>query len=189
MEFKRREFMKTGISGAALTLAFQVGGGIVLRTPEEAKAEAISFRHLSPYEATWLEVLADSILPGATVAGVAHFVDHQLGVEPDDCLLIAKYFPVPQPFLSFYRQGLEAVDTLARRDFKKNLLAMSKAERHQFVGKIGQPETKIDGFDVSLFYICLRSDAVDVVYGTPKGFKKLNVPYMAHIMPPEDWNG
>ena len=32
-----------------------------------------------------------------------------------------------------------------------------------------------------------RSDAVDVVYGTPEGFAKLGVPYMPHIMPPTSW--
>ena len=38
-----------------------------------------------------------------------------------------------------------------------------------------------------LFYMMVRSDAVDVVYGTKEGFDKLNVPYMAHIMPEEKW--
>jgi hypothetical protein len=38
-----------------------------------------------------------------------------------------------------------------------------------------------------LFYMMVRSDAVDVVYGTKEGFDELNVPYMAHIMPPEKW--
>ena len=28
----------------------------------------------------------------------------------------------------------------------------------------------------------------DVVYGTPEGFKKLGVPYMEHILPPEGWS-
>ena len=41
----------------------------------------------------------------------------------------------------------------------------------------------------ALFYVCLRSDAVDVVYGTPEGFRKLNIPYMEHILPPEGWDG
>jgi hypothetical protein len=33
----------------------------------------------------------------------------------------------------------------------------------------------------------VRSDAVDVVYGTPAGFEALGVPYMEHIMPPRRW--
>jgi hypothetical protein len=46
----------------------------------------------------------------------------------------------------------------------------------------------VDGFPIFLFFMCLRSDAVDVVYGTPAGFEKLNIPYMQHILPPEGWN-
>ena len=38
-----------------------------------------------------------------------------------------------------------------------------------------------------LVYFVVRSDAVDVVYGTPEGFDKLGVPYMQHIMPPRKW--
>ena len=34
----------------------------------------------------------------------------------------------------------------------------------------------------------LRSDAVDVVYGTEGGFEELGIPYLAHIRPPADWS-
>jgi hypothetical protein len=54
---------------------------------------------------------------------------------------------------------------------------------------MSKPGNVVDGFPIFLFYLCFRSDTVDVVYGTPEGFKKLNVPYMEHIMPPEGWNG
>jgi hypothetical protein len=43
------------------------------------------------------------------------------------------------------------------------------------------------GPSAPLFYFALRSDAVDVVYGTIEGFRKLNVPYMPHIVPPRRW--
>ena len=36
-------------------------------------------------------------------------------------------------------------------------------------------------------YLVMRSDAVDVVYGTPKGFEDLGIPYMPHILPPTNW--
>ena len=44
-----------------------------------------------------------------------------------------------------------------------------------------------DGPPPPLFYMMVRSDAVDVVYGTQEGFDELNVPYLAHIVPPEKW--
>ena len=35
-----------------------------------------------------------------------------------------------------------------------------------------------------VFYMAVRSDAVDVVYGTESGFEELGLPYLAHISPP-----
>lgn len=189
MEVTRRQFIKAGAGGTALTLAFNVGGGVLLLTPEEARAKGIKIKRLSQHEAVALEKLAEAMVPGSVAAGVAHFVDHQLGVDPDDCLLIAKYFPVPQPFAAWYKRGLAAAESFALSRLNKKLPALSASEMHQLVGEMSRPGTQVDGLDVSLFYLCLRSDAVDVVYGTPKGFENLNVPYMAHIMPPEGWNG
>jgi hypothetical protein len=36
-------------------------------------------------------------------------------------------------------------------------------------------------------YFVLRSDAVDVVYGTMDGYESLGVPYMPHIAPDKRW--
>ena len=189
MQVNRRQFVKAGAGGAALTLAFNVGGAVLMLTPEEARAKGVKIKRLSQHETTMLEKLAEAMVPGSVAAGVAHFVDHQLGVAPDDCMLIAKYFPVPQPFTAWYKRGLAAAETFARSKLNNKLAALTAREMHQLVGEIGRPGTQVDGFDLSLFYVCLRSDAVDVVYGTPKGFEKLDIPYMAHIMPPEGWNG
>ena len=144
---------------------------------------------LSEREARTLEHLAEGLLPGATEAGVIHFIDNQLGVSADDCMLIAKYFEVTPPYAQFYRAGVNACDLLAKRRFKTEVHRLSPENLVEFLQVIGNPETPVeDGYPLSLFYLCLRSDAVDVVYGTPQGFEKLNVPYMAHIMPPEGWN-
>ncbi|MBK6401203.1 MAG: gluconate 2-dehydrogenase subunit 3 family protein [Rhodocyclaceae bacterium] len=189
MEVTRRQFIKAGAGGTALTLAFSVGGSVLLLTPGEARAKGIAIKYLSRPETQALEKLAETMVPGAAAAGVAHFIDHQLGVDPDDCMLIAKYFPVPQPFTTWYQRGLAAAERFASGKLNKKLVALSASQLHQLVGEMGRPGTKVGDFDLSLFYLCLRSDAVDVVYGTPKGFERLEVPYMAHIMPPEGWNG
>jgi hypothetical protein len=36
-------------------------------------------------------------------------------------------------------------------------------------------------------YFLLRTDAVDVVYGTMEGYAQLGVPYMPHIAPARSW--
>jgi len=185
----RREFLKAGAGGTTLTLAFSIGGGMLLLTPAEARARRVPWSRLTPAEAALLQRLAEALVPGAAAAGVAHFVDQQLGVDPDDCMLIAKYFQVPPPYLSFYRSGLAAASALAAQTFGKGIAQLDAAELDELIEQLGRPGARVDALEVSMFYLCLRSDAVDVVYGTPEGFDRLAVPYMAHIMPPEAWNG
>ena len=78
---------------------------------------------------------------------------------------------------------------IAQKTAGKALASLSDAEMVSVVKTMAAPGTVVDGFPLFVFYMCLRSDAVDVVYGTPEGFKKLNIPYMEHILPPEGWNG
>ena len=65
---------------------------------------------------------------------------------------------------------------------------LDAAGLEQLIISMSPPGTVVDGYPIFLFYMCLRSDAVDVVYGTPEGFEKLNVPYTQHILPPEGWD-
>jgi len=182
MRESRRSFIKHSAGGAALLLAY----GALLLTPAQARARGIALHRLPAPENRMLEKLAEALVPGAAEAGVAHFVDHQLGVDPDDALLIAKYFQVPPPYKKFYRDGIKAAAALALRRFNTPLLSLDAKQMHDLAGEMGQPGA---GNALFLFYLCLRSDAVDVVYGTPDGFERLRVPLMAHIMPPEGWNG
>ena len=39
----------------------------------------------------------------------------------------------------------------------------------------------------SFVYLVLRSDAVDVDYGTMEGYASLGIPYMPHIAPTKRW--
>jgi hypothetical protein len=51
----------------------------------------------------------------------------------------------------------------------------------------GSPAGWAGGVPAPLFYFGLRSDAIDVVYGTVDGFAKLGIPYMPHILPTTAW--
>ena len=46
MDMDRREFLRRGAGGAALTLAFGVGGSTLLLTPEEARARQLPWGRL-----------------------------------------------------------------------------------------------------------------------------------------------
>ncbi len=51
-------------------------------------------------------------------------------------------------------------------------------------------QNKIEGWTGpggSFVYTILRTDAVDVVYGTMEGYAALGIPYQAHIVPERRW--
>jgi len=189
MAFTRRDFVDRAFKSSVLALSFELGGATLRLTPGEARAQDVPLRNLDSEQVRRLELLAETILPGATDAGIVHFIDHQLGEDPDNALLLAKYFNVRPPFSSFYGAGLNVANGMAQDSMNKSLEELNSSELQQLVRAMSAPTAIVDGFPAVLFYICLRSDCVDVVYGTPEGFQKLNIPYMEHISPPENWNG
>ena len=185
MTIGRRRF----ISGAGLgLLAFQVGGATVLLRPREARAESIPYRVLSASDVRVVESLGDALLPGAAEAGLAHYLDQQLAQEPSNSLLMLRYLDWPPPYEAFYKPCLAAVDLTTRARHGKPFHELTSPEGDATIGLLqkGNPEGW-QGPPAPLFYFVLRSDAVDVVYGTPEGFEKLGIPYMQHIMPPSNW--
>jgi len=185
----RRSFVERALQGSVLALSFTAPTGTVLLTPGEARAKDVPLRKLDEALAHELEILAETIVPGATAAGLTHFLDHQLAGDPNEALLIARYFQVALPYVDFYATGVKMANAMAQKSTGKPLANLNDSERVTLVKSMSAPGAVLDGFPVFVFYMCLRSDAVDVVYGTPEGFKKLNIPYMQHIMPPEGWNG
>ncbi len=182
----RRKFIGSTGLGA---LAFKTAGATVMLTPRAARAAGIDYRHLAPDHAALLAAFADHVLPGAAAAGVAHFVDQQLGVTPNECLLMCKYFPeIRAPFQAFYGAGLAALRATVAAQFTAPFEALDAAQKNVIVDALWRGDiTPWDGPPPPLFYMMVRSDAVDVVYGTQDGFDELNVPYLAHIVPPEKW--
>jgi hypothetical protein len=70
----------------------------------------------------------------------------------------------------------------------KRFAALSASEQHDFIDQLRQ--NKIEGWQgpaAGQVYFVLRSDAVDVVYGTMEGYESLGLPYLAHIEPDRRW--
>ncbi len=185
-DINRRKFVRNTGLGA---LAFNIGGVSTLLTPREAYADGVKFTSLAAEDAALLAAFADHLLPGAGAAGIAHFVDHQLGVDPQECLLMCKYFPeIKAPFDVFYNGGIGALRDVVTHQYKKPFGALAAAEKDAITNDLWQGSIENwSGPPPPLFYMMVRSDAVDVVYGTKDGFDELNIPYMAHIMPKEKW--
>jgi Gluconate 2-dehydrogenase subunit 3 len=182
---ERRVFLK----GASMGLfAFTIGGAEILMSPGEARARAVPFRLLGAEEAETLEALGETLLPGAREAGIAHFIDQQVSVTPGEALLEARIVNVRPPYINFYRAVIGGIDKASMARGGKRFAALAAAEQHDLIDQLRQ--NKIEGWQgppAGLVYFVLRSDAVDVVYGTMEGYESLGVPYMAHIPPDKRW--
>lgn len=185
----RREFLKRSAIGGVGALTFTIAGREVLATPAEARAASAPLRFLDAAEAATLERLGEALVPGSTAAGLAHYVDHQLAGTDADCMLMAKYLGLAPPLGPFYRAALGAARAALASHDADPANAGDRARAAAQLAAAMLPG-KVEGWDgppAGLVCFVLRTDAIDVVYGTPEGFEKLGVPYMAHIHPTTRW--
>lgn len=181
----RRGFVKGATLGA---LAFSVGGVEILMTPNEAKARNVPFRLLDGHQAETLEALGETLVPRAREAGIAHYIDQQISVPPQESLLQARIFNFRPPFADFYRRTIVNVDDASRKSFGKEFAQLIARDQREFVDRMRQNKLEDwKGRPSALAYAVLRSDAVDVVYGTMEGYEALGIPYMPHIAPEKRW--
>jgi hypothetical protein len=185
-QMERRAFLQGAASGA---LAFTVGGAEVLLTPGAARAQGVPLRTLTAEQATTLEALGETLVPGARAAGISHFVDQQLSIPAEEALLEARILNVKPPYANFYRAALAAVDRASQTlNNGRGFAQLNETEQRAFVGDMRQ--NKVAGWQGpagGFVYFLLRSDAVDVVYGTQEGYAGLSIPYMPHIAPTKKW--
>jgi hypothetical protein len=183
---ERRAFMKGATLGA---LAFTVGGAEVLLTPGAARAQGVPLRTLTAAQAATLDALGETLVPGARQAGISHFVDQQISIPADEALLEARILNVRPPYVNFYRAAVGAVDRASQAlNGGRAFAQLSEAEQRDLVNNMRQ--NKIEGWQGppgGFVYLLLRSDAVDVVYGTMDGYAGLGIPYMPHIAPTKKW--
>jgi hypothetical protein len=184
-DMQRRAFMKGAAIGA---LAFSVGGAEVMLTPRQAQAQNIPLRTLTPEQAATLGAMGEALVPGAKVAGIVNFVDQQISGPAEEALLQARILNVRPPFANFYRAAIGAIDGVADKMKGKKFAQLTPEEQHDFISRMRV--NKIDGWQGPpgpFVFTVLRSDAVDVVYGTMEGYAALGVPYMPHITPTQKW--
>jgi len=182
---RRRQILKGAALGA---LAYTIGGTEVLLSPREARAQDVPLKVLTADERAALEALGDTLLPGAKDAGLAYYIDQQLGVPAGESLLMARAVGVMPPYANFYRAGLAALDAASQKAHGAKFAALPHEKRSAFVEEFRQkvPEGW-SGPPSPFFYFVSRADAVDVFYGTVEGFERLGIPYMPHIAPLKRW--
>lgn len=178
----RRQLMRTtGL--VSLTIMTPLGR----MKPAAAQTARTPLLNLTDREAASLEALAEALVPGATDAGIARYIDAQL--ISDHPLLMLHYLDWPSPPAAFYRDSIRALDALAASQSAGSFADLAPSARTAIAGQLlsGMVEGWA-GPPAFLVYFALRADAVDVVFGTPEGFATLGVPYMPHIQPPEGWS-
>jgi hypothetical protein len=184
-DIERRAFVKGATLGA---LAFTVSGSTVMLTARQARAGNVPFRMLKANEAETIESMGETLVPGARSAGIAHFIDHQIAVPPEQALLQLRILNAKPPFANFYRAAVRAIDGSSDKTFGRKFAMLSPGDKRDFVNLMRQ--NKAEGWQGPagpFVYGVLRSDAVDVVYSTMEGYEALGVPYMAHITPERRW--
>jgi hypothetical protein len=180
---ERRAFMQ-----GAGALAFMIGGTEVLLTPGEARAQGVPLRSLKADEAETIEALGETLVPDARKAGIANFIDQQISVPAEEALLEARILNVRPPYANFYRAAIGTIDRASTARGGKPFAQLDAAAQHEFIDLMRQ--NKIDGWQGPpgpFVYLVLRSDAIDVVYGTMAGYEALGIPYMPHIAPTKRW--
>jgi hypothetical protein len=180
----RRGFVKGATLGA---LAFSAGG-VTIMAPREARARNVPFRLLDGHQGETLEALGETLVPQAREAGIAHYIDQQLSVPPQESLLQARIFNFRPPFAEFYRTTIVTIDDISRKMSGKAFVQLEAKDQREFVGRMRQ--NKLEGWSgkpSALAYAVLRADSVDVVYGTMEGYEALGIPYMPHIPPEKRW--
>ena len=180
---------RTFIGSAALGLfTFQIAGCGKLLSPRDARLQGAPIEHFSPDESDILSGFGEALVPGARQAGIVHYVDANLGRPPGESLLTARYLDILPPHADFYRAGLKALEAHAIRQFGKPFVKVAAAEQDALIAPmLGGNVPGWSGPPAPLFYLAVRSDAADLVYGTQAAFARMNVPYAAHIEPPSDW--
>jgi len=170
--------------------ALVLGLGGALSPAGRARADGAPPAHLAVltreegalYDA-WCEVLA----PGAAEAGVSRYLDKQLAAPHPDTLLLLRVLANP-PLDGFYRAGIAGIGDESTARFGQPFLALSDAQRLTVVDAAAKGSTTTwKEPDPNFFYFISRADAVDVAWGTMRGFRRLSVPYLAHIPPSEPW--
>lgn len=179
----RRQLLKS-----AMLFSFSIAGTLQLASPAAARSAAAPLRVLTKTDAKLLEHLSELLVPGATDAGVSHYIDAQLSAAPEDCLLMLNYLGFNAPHTHFYQTALANIARCAQTLIGKPLDQANTEQANAFIQAMKEDKiTDWQGLPASLVYFVLRADAIDVRYGTEAGMNALEIPYMAHITPTTPW--
>lgn len=176
IDLTRRQALLAGISASVFS---RMPFGI-------SSADAATASSLPANRLATLRAYADTLVPGSASAGITDFVSAMLA--SDDPMLFYNHLDFPLPPMSFYTAGLAALDDLSILHKKRSYSTLSVSDMKEIAGTLLDPNLQgWTGPPPFLFYLTVKNDAIDVVYGTVAAYDRLNIPYMPHILPPSIW--
>ena len=175
-------------SAAIGLFSYSLAGCDALLSPKDAHEKGADFLKLSAAQVVTLDALGEAIVPGARVAGLSHYIDANLARDVGASLLMVRYLDVSMPQSEFYKRGLAALDSHCLDKVGKTFADLVETETTPIIASLlgGSPsgwEKISNAPPAPLFYLAVRGDAIDIVYGTMAGFEALDVPYVGHIDP------
>ncbi len=88
----------------------------------------------------------------------------------------------------FYAGAAAALDAASGHAHAADFATLTGDERARIVRAMGGGDLPgWSGPPAPLVYFVVRSDALDVVYGTEDGVQRLGIPYLPHIAPAQLW--
>lgn len=187
----RREFVRGSVAAAVALGLWPVPSpaGEALRRAGRNPRPPTGLAVLTAHEAAIYDAWCDQLAPGAAEAGVSRYLDAQLAAPREEAFLFLRVLANP-PFEGFYRQGIAGIEqeTRARFGSDASYTALDDAQQRALIDAAAAETTRVwNTPPPSFFFFVSRADAVDVAYGTEAGFRRLGVPYIAHIRPPAPW--
>jgi len=187
----RREFVRTSVAAALALGLWPVSSpaGEALKRAGRNPRPPTEPRVLTVQEAAVYDAWCNQLAPGAGEAGVSRYLDAQLATPRDEAFLFLRVLANP-PFEGFYRQGIAGIEqeTRARFGGDASYTALDHSRQRDLIDAAAADRTRVwKAPPPSFFFFVSRADAIDVAYGTEAGFRRLGVPYIAHIRPPTPW--
>lgn len=187
----RREFVRSSVTAAVALGMWPVpspAGEALSRAGRKPRPPS-ELSVLTADEAAVYDAWCDQLAPGAAESGVSRYLDAQLAAPRDEAFLFLRVLANP-PFEDFYRHGIAGIEqeTRARFGGDASYAALEGSQQRTLIDAAATDGTLVwKTPPPSFFFFVSRADAVDVAYGTEAAFRRLGVPYIAHIRPPEPW--
>jgi len=185
----RREFVCSSVA-AAVALGLWPVSSPAGEVPKRAGVKpSTGLRVLTVREAAVYDAWCDQLAPGAAQAGVSDYIDAQLAAPRDEAFLFLRLLANP-PYDEFYRLGIAGIEqeTRARFGVDASYTELDHSRQRELIEATAADMTRVWKAPApSFFFFVSRADAVDLVYGTEAGFRRLGLSYVAHIRPPSPW--